>query len=80
MHLCFVPITDKGRLSSKDIIGGPKGLVGWQDKFYEYMHEKIYRHHKRHTGKVSHRKHIPPFMFKVAGELTTITGDMRCNQ
>ena len=35
MHLCFVPITEKGRLSSKDIIGGPKGLVGWQDKFYE---------------------------------------------
>lgn len=40
MHLCFVPITKKGRLSSKEIIGGPKGLVNWQDKFYAYMHEK----------------------------------------
>ena len=26
MHLCFVPITKDGRLSSKDIIGGPQGL------------------------------------------------------
>ena len=33
MHLCFVPITSKGRLSSKDIIGGPQGLVKWQDRF-----------------------------------------------
>ena len=24
MHLCFVPITDKGNLASKTIIGGPK--------------------------------------------------------
>lgn len=27
MHLCFVPITKDNRLSSKDLIGGPKGLV-----------------------------------------------------
>lgn len=62
MHLCFVPITDKGRLSSKDIIGGPKGLVGWQDKFYEYMHEKYTDITRGTPAKVSHRKHIPPFM------------------
>lgn len=37
MHLCFVPITSNGRLSSKDIIGGPQGLVKWQDRFYEYF-------------------------------------------
>ena len=69
MHLCFVPITDKGRLSSKDIIGGPKGLVKWQDKFYNYMHEKYPDITRGTPAKVTHRKHIPPFMFKVAGEL-----------
>lgn len=80
MHLCFVPITEKGRLSSKDIIGGPKGLVGWQDKFYEYMHEKYPDITRGTPAKVSHRKHIPPFMFKVAGELYDLRRDMRCNQ
>ena len=34
MHLCFVPLTKDGRLSSKEIVGGPKGLVKWQDDFY----------------------------------------------
>ena len=76
MHLCFVPITDKGRLSSKDIIGGPKGLVGWQDKFYEYMHEKYTDITRGTPAKVSHRKHIPPFMFKVAGELYDHYGEI----
>ena len=69
MHLCFVPITDKGRLSSKDIVGGPKGLVKWQDKFYEYMHERYPDITRGTPARVSHRKHIPSFMFKVAGEL-----------
>ena len=76
MHLCFVPITEKGRLSSKDIIGGPKGLVGWQDKFYEYMHEKYPDITRGTPAKVSHRKHIPPFMFKVAGELYDHYGEI----
>lgn len=76
MHLCFVPITDKGRLSSKDIIGGPKGLVGWQDKFYEYMHGKYTDITRGTPAKVSHRKHIPPFMFKVAGELYDHYGEI----
>ena len=37
MHICFVPITKDGRLSSKTIIGGPQGLVKLQDMFYEHM-------------------------------------------
>lgn len=78
MHLCFVPITDKGSLSSKTIIGGPKGLVKWQDKFYEYMHEKYPDITRGTPAKVSHRKHIPPFMFKVAGELYDHYGEI-CN-
>lgn len=69
MHLCFVPITEKGRLSSKEIIGGPQGLVKWQDKFYEHMAEKYPDITRGTPAKFTHRKHIPPYMFKVAGEL-----------
>lgn len=69
MHLCFVPLTEKGRLSSKDIIGGPKGLVKWQDKFYEHMREKYPDITRGLPARVTHRKHIPSYMFKVAGEL-----------
>lgn len=76
MHLCFVPITEKGRLSSKEIIGGPKGLVGWQDKFYEYIHEKYPDIDRGTPARITHRKHIPPFMFKVAGELYDHYGEI----
>ena len=69
MHLCFVPITNDGRLSSKEIIGGPTGLTKWQDAFYEHMAEK-YPDLTRGTPKrVSHRQHIPVYMFKNAGLL-----------
>lgn len=76
MHLCFVPITKKGRLSSKEIIGGPKGLVNWQDKFYAYMHEKYPDITRGTPARLTHRKHIPPFMFKVAGELYDHYGEI----
>lgn len=69
MHLCFVPITSKGRLSSKDIIGGPQGLVKWQDRFYEYMYER-YPDLTRGTPKrQTHRQHVPTYMFKLSAEL-----------
>ncbi len=69
MHLCFVPITDKGKLSSKTIIGGPKGLVAWQDRYYEHISKRYPDIDRGIPAKLTHRKHIPPFMFKVAGQL-----------
>lgn len=78
MHLCFVPITEDNRLSSKQIIGGPKGLVEWQDKFYEYIHARYPDIDRGIPAKVSHRKHIPTFMFKVANELFDHYGEI-CN-
>jgi len=69
MHLCFVPITAKGRLSSKDIIGGPQGLVRWQDRFYEHMHQR-YPDLSRGIPQTQTRgKHVPPYMFKLTAEL-----------
>lgn len=69
MHLCFVPITKKGRLSSKDIIGGPTGLIKWQDEFYEHMAERYPDLTRGTPARITHRKHIPPYMFKNAAEL-----------
>lgn len=69
MHLCFVPITKDNRLSSKEIIGGPKGLKEWQDKFYDYMSERFQDLSRGIPKAVSHRQHVPTFMFKVANDL-----------
>ena len=33
MHLCFVPLTEDGRLCAKEIIGNKKKLTWWQDEF-----------------------------------------------
>ena len=69
MHLCFVPITPKGRLSSKDVIGGPQGLVKWQDRFYEHMRQRYPDLSRGLPKKLTHRKHVPPYMFKLTAEL-----------
>jgi len=69
MHLTFVPITKDGRLSSKQIIGGPKGMVEWQDRFYEHIHEKYPELSRGIPVRVTKRKHIPPYLFKNAANL-----------
>lgn len=65
MLLCFVPITSKGRLSSKDIIGGPQGLVRWQNMFYEHMHQRYPDLPRGIPQTQTHRKHVPPYIFKL---------------
>ena len=37
MHFCFVPLTQDGRLSAKEIIGNRQKLVEWQDNLYEKL-------------------------------------------
>lgn len=64
MHLCFCPITKDGRLSAKDILGNRARMSEWQDDFYEYMHG-FYPELERGTpSAVTHRKHIPPYLFR----------------
>ena len=66
MHICFVPITRDGKLSSKTIIGGPKGLVKLQDEYYEHM-SAFYPELKRGIPRyLTHRKHLPVYLFKNA--------------
>lgn len=66
MHVCFVPLTKDNRLSSKEIIGGPKGLVKHQDDFYEHMAEKFPDLNRGISSKITHRKHIPTQVYKSA--------------
>ncbi len=40
MHLSFVPLTEDGRLSAKDIVGNKKKLTWWQDEFWNHMVRK----------------------------------------
>lgn len=69
MHVCFVPITKDGRLSSKTIIGGPAGLIKLQDMFYEHM---VYHFPNLKRGlpkRITHREHLPTYLFKNADVL-----------
>ena len=43
LHLCFVPLTADGRLSTKEIIGNRKNLVKWQDEFWPVSYTHLYK-------------------------------------
>ena len=69
MHFVFVPITRDNRLSSKDVMGGPKGMKKLQDDFYDYI-VKEYPDIQRGLPKsVTQRSHVPTYLFKNAAEL-----------
>ena len=73
MHVNFVPVTDDGRLSAKDVIGGRKDLNELQTAFYEQVAQKYglergkeVTQEQRETGTV--RRHLSVADFKEATE------------
>lgn len=69
MHFCFVPVTADGRLSSKEVIGGPAGLRKLQDDFYNHM-QKMYPELDRGLpSKDTNRTHLPVSMYKEVAEI-----------
>lgn len=64
MHLCFIPITEDGRLSAKDIVGNKKKLTWWQDEFWKYMVKKYPALERGESASKTGRDHIPPRLFK----------------
>lgn len=66
MHLCFVPITEDGRLSAKDIVGNKKKLTRWQDEYWEYMVKKYPDLERGESASETGRTHLPPRIFKQA--------------
>ena len=69
MHLCFVPITEDGRLSAKEIIGNKKRLTQWQDEFWSHMIKKYPDFERGESASLTGRTHIPPRLFKQAARL-----------
>lgn len=69
MHLSFVPITDDGRLSAKDIVGNRKKLTWWQDEFWKHMVKKYPDMERGESASETGREHIPPRLFKQAVRL-----------
>ena len=70
MHLCFVPLTEDGRLSAKDIMGNKKKLTWWQDEFWKHMVKKFPDLERGESASLTGRDHIPPRVFK---EMTRLT-------
>lgn len=66
MHLSFVPITEDGRLSAKDILGNRKNLTKWQDDFWKFMVKKYPDLERGESASETGRTHIPPRLFKEA--------------
>ena len=69
MHVSFVPITEDGRLSAKEIVGNKKKLTEWQDGFWQHMVEKYPDLERGKSASITGRTHIPPRLFKEAEHL-----------
>ena len=72
MHLCFVPLTEDGRLSAKDIVGNKKKLTWWQDEFWKHMFKKYPDLERGESASETGRQHIPPRLYKEAIHLNSL--------
>ena len=72
MHLSFVPLTEDGRLSAKEIVGNKKKLTQWQDRFWEHMVKKYPDLERGESASKTGRTHIPPQLFKEAVHLNRL--------
>ena len=70
MHLSFVPLTEDGRLSAKEIVGNKKKLTQWQDRFWEHMVKKYPDLERGESASETGRDHIPTRVFKQMTRLT----------
>ena len=69
MHVSFVPITEDGRLSAKEIVGNRKKLTEWQDGFWQHMAAKYPDLERGKSASITGRTHIPPQLFKESENL-----------
>ena len=69
MHLSFVPLTEDGRLSAKELVGNKKKLTWWQDEFWKHMVKKYPDLERGESASETGRTHIPPRLFKEAVHL-----------
>ena len=72
MHLSFVPLTEDGRLSAKEIVGNKKKLTWWQDELWKHMVKKYPDLERGESVSETGRTHIPPRLFKEAVHLNRL--------
>ena len=70
LHLTFVPLTEDGRLSAKDILGNRANLSKWQDEFHAHMAAAYPILERGQSSRETGRRHIPMRVFKQAVSLT----------
>lgn len=59
MHFGFVPLTEDGRLSAKEVLGNKKALTEFQDRFNHYINHKghdLKRGTSKHKTERQHRE------------------------
>ena len=71
MHLVFTPITEDGRLSTKDFFDGKKDLTKLQDMYYLKMVEKFPHLQRGISAEITKRKHKTVEEFKRDTEFYT---------
>ena len=60
MHLSFVPLTEDGRLSAKEIVGNKKKLTQWQGRVLGHMGKKNTHLGRGESGSKTGRSPISP--------------------
>ena len=76
MHLSFVPLTEDGRLSAKEIIGNKKKLIKWQDAYWEHMVKRFPELERGLSASETSRDYIPPRVFKEMTRLNKQRGKL----
>lgn len=77
MHFAFVPLTEDGRLSAKDVIGGKKDLQRFQDEIAYYI-GKEFGLERGERGTSNH--HLTEYEFKIKSkqeQLATLDAQIR---
>lgn len=57
MHFGFVPLTEDGRLSAKEVVGNKKALTQFQDRYNKFMNKKGYDLERGESKQVTKKKH-----------------------
>lgn len=64
MHFGFVPLTEDGRLSAKEVVGNKKDLSQRQTKFNDFLNSKGYELKRGESAFISKRKHLETSEYK----------------
>ncbi len=76
LHMVFVPITSDGRLSAKDIIGGKKGCVAWQNEFFDCMSARFPELSRGRSVEETGHKHIEMSELRKSNKMNGIVNEL----